>query len=103
MANKSDYERGIYRVMHQASLSGAYYTAISDLVFIEGEPHAVLDWGGPQDKQLPLVIVKLEASRLSECRGGAKNQPPRYRPGRWYRPPRPGAFHALACRALSRP
>lgn len=73
MADKSDYEHGIYRVMHQSVLSGAYYTAISDLIFIEDEPHAVLDWAGPQDRQHHLVIVRLEALRLSECRDTQKD------------------------------
>jgi len=68
LAKESDYEHGIYRVMHQASLGGAYCTVISDLIVIEDEPHAVLDWAGPQDKQHPHVTVKLEWSRLSECR-----------------------------------
>jgi hypothetical protein len=66
MVDRAVPELGIYRVAHTIIKDGVRFTAESDLIFLEGEPHIVLEWGGPPDKQFPLVFEKLDPQRLQE-------------------------------------
>jgi hypothetical protein len=59
----------VYKVMHTLAVGGGWGIGVSDLMFIKGIPHAILEWDGPPDKKLPLVSVKLDRARLSASQG----------------------------------
>lgn len=67
----SDPEHGIYRVQYIGKLGDSWMACISDLIFLDGEPHVVLDWAGPPDRQHPLVMQKLDPQRLVTLQDGA--------------------------------
>ena len=65
MNDKPDLKLGIYRIMltmHCKRASGELYWAsvVVDLIWQNDLPIAVLEWGGPQDKQYPYLTVKLD-------------------------------------------
>ena len=60
-----------FRVQYTAHLrSGAWGIQISDLIFSNGFPLLVLEWGEPPNTHAPLVSVKLDPTRLREFRSG---------------------------------
>jgi hypothetical protein len=60
----------VYHVQHIALLDGAYFSAVTDLIFVEKQPVAVLTWGGKPGKEYPLVSAPLDPARLQEFRNG---------------------------------
>jgi hypothetical protein len=68
MSDQPDLEKGIYRVhlYIKAYKNGKsyYMSAISDLIFLEGVPTLVLEWGGPMNNQYPLVKVEIDPTQL---------------------------------------
>ncbi len=62
----SNPELGIYRVQHHMLINGALIIGISDLIFLDGVPTVVLDWGGPPEKQYPLETQTLDPRLLKE-------------------------------------
>jgi len=66
VSDYSNEEIGIYRVQHTVRLNGAWLIGISDLIFVDGVPTVVLDWGGPPEKQYPLVTQTLDPRLLKE-------------------------------------
>jgi hypothetical protein len=71
MSDKPDHEHGIYRVLHTIKVGGNWLTGISDLIFLEGDPYIVLEWGGTPENQRPEVTQKLDPARLSKDLSGS--------------------------------
>jgi hypothetical protein len=59
-----------FKVQHLMWRDGMWLQAVSDLIFRDGQPIAVLEWGGTPDNELPLVSVPLDPKRLTEFRSG---------------------------------
>jgi hypothetical protein len=57
------------RVMYTLKGQKGWEIVISDLIFLNGQPHLVLDWAGPPDMKHPHVSVALDPARLSEAPG----------------------------------
>jgi hypothetical protein len=66
VSDDSDAEHGVYRVQYVLKMNDAWIIAISDLIFLNGVPTVVLDWGGPPEKQYPLVTQTLDPQHLTE-------------------------------------
>jgi len=49
---------------------GNYHQAVTDLVFRDGLPVAVLNWAGPPGNEYPLVIVALDPAHLTKFSDG---------------------------------
>jgi hypothetical protein len=64
-----DFERGIYRVTHTILVGTSRFICRSDLVFLNEQPFAVLEWGGVPENQHPALTLPLDASRLEPMRG----------------------------------
>jgi hypothetical protein len=60
----------VFCMQHVALSGGAYRQALTDLIFRDGIPIAVLRWGGSPDNEFPLVIQRLDQSKLKEFRSG---------------------------------
>jgi hypothetical protein len=56
----------VFQVQHVALIEGGYHQAITDLIFRDGMPIAVLSWAGVPDSEYPLVTVPLDPVRLSK-------------------------------------
>ena len=60
----------VYHVQHIMKGDGVWIHAITDLIFVDGQPIAVLIWGGTPEKEHPLVSVPLDPAHLKEFRSG---------------------------------
>jgi hypothetical protein len=60
----------VYHVQHTVQIDDAYETAVSDLIFVDGRPVAVLAWRGDPGNGQPLFSVPLEPEFLTEFRSG---------------------------------
>jgi hypothetical protein len=65
-SNDSDPKQGIYRVQHNVWFNKGWLIAISDLIFLDGVPTVVLEWGGAPSSQYPMVTQTLDPQRLKE-------------------------------------
>jgi hypothetical protein len=61
---KPNLEVGIYRVSHTLRMGNAQFVCESDLVFLDGQPFVVLEWGGPRENQYPSVKLPLDPAYL---------------------------------------
>ena len=55
---------GIYRVTHFLVVGTIRFLCESDLIVIDGQPYAVLEWEGPRDNQYPALKVELDWAKL---------------------------------------
>lgn len=60
----------VYHVQHSVKIGDEYETAVTDLIFVEGRPVAVLAWRGDPGDGQPLASVPLDPSFLTEFRSG---------------------------------
>lgn len=65
MSDKPDLAHGIYRVTHLLQAGTKQGVAVSDLIFISGQPFAVLEWGGKPESQYPDLKIPLDPKSLS--------------------------------------
>jgi hypothetical protein len=56
----------VFTVTHTMSRGKTHGTYLSDLIFVDGSPVIVLEWGGSPDNEQPLVTLALDQSRLSK-------------------------------------
>jgi hypothetical protein len=66
---KNATEIGIYSLSLFLKSKKAFFSIHSDLIFLEGQPYAVLEWGGAKNNQYPLVKIKLDPARLEQTHG----------------------------------
>jgi hypothetical protein len=60
----------VFKIQHSMLVDGVWMIAVTDLIFRDGQPLAVLAWGENPDSERPQVFVKLDPSRLQELRSG---------------------------------
>jgi len=60
----------VYHVEHRVQIDGVWHYHVTDLIFVDGQPVAVLNWGGKPGKEFPRVSVPLDPAHLSEHRVG---------------------------------
>lgn len=60
----------VYHVQHSVKIGDGYETAVSDLIFVEGAPVAVLAWRDDSGHEEPLFSVPLDPEYLTEFRTG---------------------------------
>lgn len=60
----------VYHVQHTVKIGDDYESSVSDLIFVDGRPVAVLAWDGAPGDERPLVQVPLDSAYLEECRSG---------------------------------
>ncbi len=60
----------VCHVQHLMLVNGRYIHAITDLIFVDNQPLAVLEWGGRPGKERPRVSVPLDPAQLTEMRSG---------------------------------
>ena len=65
MNDKPDLEHGIYRVSHILHVGAVQHVCESDLVFMEGNPFVVLEWGDRLGSQYPMLKLPLDEAFLS--------------------------------------
>jgi hypothetical protein len=65
MANET-----VFKVQHTMRLDGKWAHFVTDLIFVDGIPHAVLEWDGTPDNEVPQVSVPLDPSHLQVFRSG---------------------------------
>ena len=70
MTEKPDMAHGIYRVTHTLSMGTASHVCESDLIFLEGKPIVVLEWGDKpgSPEQYPMVTLPLDPAFLEETK-----------------------------------
>ena len=61
----------VYHVQHRVKIGDAYETAVTDLIFVDGRPVAVLAWRAEPDDERPLVSVPLDPAYLEEFHSGS--------------------------------
>jgi hypothetical protein len=69
MSSEPDLEHGIYRVLHTLQIGDVHHIVESDLIFRDGSPTVVFEWGGPEDHQYPAVTLELDLELLSDSAG----------------------------------
>ena len=61
----------VFRVQHLVRRGSAWGHAVTDLIFVDGHPIAVLEWGGVPGSEHPHVSVRLDPKRLQELHSGS--------------------------------
>ena len=65
VSKEADHARGIWRVQYPVRVGDAWHIAVSDLIFQEGQPVVVIEWGEPPGRLDPEVKQKLDPLLLS--------------------------------------
>jgi hypothetical protein len=61
----------VFKVQLVIKDGSAWKHAVVDLIFQDGLPHAVLEWGGAPGNETPRAVMPLDSTRLQEFRSGA--------------------------------
>jgi hypothetical protein len=61
----------VYHVQHRIKIDDHYENTVSDLIFVESRPVAVLAWEGEPGDERPLVSVSLDPECLEEFHSGS--------------------------------
>lgn len=64
MADEPDPENGVFRVSHFLIVGPNRFSCVSDLIFEDDRPYAVLAWQEVGGTHLPSVKIALDPQRL---------------------------------------
>ena len=67
-SKKPDFEKGVYPIAFSLDVGGYYMLCESDLIFLEGLPFVVLEWGEPPENP-PRLSLPLDPAQLEESHG----------------------------------